>query len=106
MPQRSGLVLPPQRDVLPQPGSGMEPAAVAGNPAWPQDPEERKRQQVAANRQVHDQFCQKELQRKKAMGDESPTVGPMGRCDPSILNWFNSTGEVKEMRGAAQTPAR
>jgi hypothetical protein len=106
VPQRAGLVLPPQKEVLPQPGSGADPAAIAANGAWPQDPEERKRQQVAANRQAHDQFCQKELQRKKAMGDESPTNGPMGRCDPSILNWFGSTGEVKEMRGSSQTTQR
>ena len=99
VPQRAGLVMPPQKDVLPAPGTGGNPAAVAAaNPAWPMDPEERQRQQTAAVRQQHEAWCAKELQRKRALGDDSSTEGPLGRCDPTILKLFGSSGEVKEMR--------
>jgi hypothetical protein len=97
VPQRAGLVLPPQREVLPQPGSGIETAAVP-NAQWPVDPEERKRQQSAEVRKQHDAYCAREIQRRRAMGDNSSIEGPLGRCDPSILRMFGSTGEVKEMR--------
>lgn len=98
VPQRTGLVLPPQREVLPAPGSGVDAVAVAANPAWPVDPEERKRQQTVVAQKQHEAYCAQTMQRKRALGDDSSTQGPLGRCDPSILKWIGSTGEVREMR--------
>ena len=99
VPQRAGLVMPPTTAALPAPGAQANDVSVAAaNPAWPVDPEERRRQQTAAVRQQHDAWCTKELQRKKVMGDETSTEGPLGRCDPSILKLFGSTGEIKEQR--------
>ncbi len=94
VPQRSGLVLPPNRDVLPQPGSGGETAGVS-NGQWPVDPEERKREQNVALKKQHDEYCAKTMQRKKALGDDTPTQGPAGRCDPSVLGLVGLGGDLR-----------
>ncbi|MFZ4809086.1 MAG: hypothetical protein ACOYLQ_17675 [Hyphomicrobiaceae bacterium] len=94
VPQRAGLVLPPRTDALPPPGTEV----AVGNAAWPLDPEERKRQQNDVVKKQHAEYCAKAIQRKRAMGDDSPTQGPAGRCDPSVLGLFGLSGEVREMR--------
>ena len=99
VPQRAGLVLPPRNDALPLPGTEV---AAAGNAAWPVDPEERKRQQNDAVRKQHAEFCAKAMQRKKAMGDDTPTQGPAGRCEASVLQLMGVSGEVREMREAGR----
>lgn len=86
VPERAGLVLPPDMRRLPPPGSGQAyQQEVASSAAWPVGPEARR---VAEDRQKeaeHAAFCQKELQRKKLNNDLSVTEGPLGNCSPSLL---------------------
>lgn len=95
VPQRAGLVLPPQRDALPVPGSAPAPEALAAVPgAWPVDPEDRKKQQASVAKKQHDEFCAAAVQRKRALGDQTPTDGPLGRCESSALSLFGLSGRV------------
>lgn len=83
--QRQGLVLPPNLERLPEPGSG----ATASAEAFPVNPEERK---VAANAEAdraHAAYCEKALQKARIMKDLSPVVGPKGRCDKSVVDMIN-----------------
>lgn len=84
--ERAGLVLPPDPNRLPQPGSEAQTtASITSAQQWPVDPEEKKRQNATLLQKQHDEFCQRELARKKAMGDITTTTGPLGSCDPSVL---------------------
>lgn len=97
---RAGLVLPPQRDVLPQPQS-----EASVDPSFPVDPEVRKRQQVASKDQQQTDFCTAELKRKMALRDHTPTYGPQGPCDPSILRMIGGSGSLQSMQTGEAQPS-
>jgi len=83
---RGGLVLPPDARRLPQPGSGEAQQRVAiGDPSWPADEDARRRAGGSAREKAHQEFCSKELTRKRIAKDLTPTDGPMGPCDASAL---------------------
>ncbi|MCL4768693.1 MAG: hypothetical protein KJZ80_20950 [Hyphomicrobiaceae bacterium] len=87
---RPGVVLPPQLDRLPEPGS--TDVATPQGEAWPVDPEQSK---VAAAEQLdrqHETFCRDALWRARAQGQGDVQIkGPKGMCNPSILR--NLTGK-------------
>lgn len=83
---RGGLVLPPDARRLPQPGSGeAQQRVAAGDPSWPADEDARRRSGNAAREKAHQEFCSKELTRKRIAKDLTPTDGPLGPCDASAL---------------------
>ncbi len=90
LPPRAGVVLPPQLDRLPEPGSTDTAAAPPGE-AWPVDPEQAK---VAAAEQLarqHEAYCRDALWRARVQGQSDVEIrGPKGICNPSILR--NLTG--------------
>lgn len=91
LPPRAGIVLPPNTDRLPEPGS-TEVAAPAAGEAWPVDPEQSK---VAAAEELdrkHEAFCREALWKARAQGHTDVQItGPKGSCNPSILR--NLTGK-------------
>jgi hypothetical protein len=82
---RPGIVLPPNLERLPEPGTGenMTTASVA----WPDDPDERKRAQAADLDRRHDEFCREALWKARIQGnvDLQQIKGPKGACNPSVL---------------------
>jgi hypothetical protein len=93
--ERQGLVLPPNLERLPEPGSGV--AALQGGDVMPVDPEQRRMAGANQARANHASYCEKALQKARIMKDLSPVNGPLGRCDASILDSLtvNSPVEVK-----------
>ncbi len=88
VPERQGLVLPPNLDRLPEPGSGAL-AAQSGTDAMPVDPEQKRMASATQTQVKHNEYCEKALQKARVMKDLSPVNGPLGRCDKSILDQVN-----------------
>jgi len=82
-----GLVLPPDPSRLPQPGEVTpEQLAVAGDQAWPVDPEQNKARAKAEAQKRHDEFCEKALRDARLTNkDPESVVGPNGSCKKSIF---------------------
>lgn len=86
VPQRTGLVLPPNAERLPEPGSGAMATASVGD--MPVDPEARKVGDAAAAEKHHEKVCADLLWKAKVAGtlDKEVIRGPLGVCNQSILN--------------------
>jgi hypothetical protein len=103
VPERQGLVLPPNLDRLPDPGAETA-AANQSTASLPVGPEQRR---VAAANQAEAQqkaFCDKAVQLAKVNREFGPVMGPHGRCDKSILDQINVQTPVQVDVG--QAPAR
>lgn len=82
---RPPLVLPPDANRLPEPGSGQ--AATAGaHMDWPTDPEQRKLAQAKERERLHLAYCRGEIQWKERVlnRDDSAPRSPYGPC-PSLF---------------------
>ena len=98
MRNRAGLIVPPSTQRLPPPGS--DPSATAQrDPSWPTDPEERKLAEAAQQRKAHEEYCKKATLRAKVEADRSGStdvvMGPLGRCDGSILDIFKGNANTQ-----------
>lgn len=84
---RTGIVLPPQLDRLPEPGSGE--SAEGASQAWPDDPDARKAAAASESDRQHAAFCRDALWKARAQGQQDVQInGPKGPCSPSVLrNW-------------------
>lgn len=82
--ERGGIVVPPDPDRLPVPGS--EVAAEAGQVLWPSDPDEKRKLAAADSDRRHTEFCEKALIQAKLRGDHATVKGPNGPCTQSILS--------------------
>lgn len=90
---RAPLVLPPQSERLPEPGSlAAAPQAGAGQ-AWPNDPDKSKAEKDAAQKQAQAQYCRDGNWKDKAMGDQvAGSTGPDGTsCGSSIFGVIGKT---------------
>jgi hypothetical protein len=85
--ERPGIVLPPQLDRLPEPGSAPAPTPAMDQVSWPNDPDERTVAAAADLDRQHEEFCREALWKARAQsGNSLPQVqGPKGLCNPSIL---------------------
>ena len=82
--ERPPLVLPPDANRLPEPGSA--PVAEKGDLNWPTDPEQRKVADAKERERRHLAYCRGEVGwEKKALDPQNPNVGrsPYGPC-PSL----------------------
>lgn len=80
---RAPLVLPPQSERLPEPGSlaAAAPTGSVPDPAWPNDPDKRKASSETAKKQAQTQYCQDGNWKERAMRDEVGAAhGPQGSC--------------------------
>ncbi len=85
LPPRAGIVLPPDTEQLPEPGSTQVAAPPPGE-AWPVDPEERKVAAAEELERQHQEFCREALWKARAAGrTDAQITGPKGSCNPSIL---------------------
>jgi hypothetical protein len=101
MDNRPGIVVPPQLDRLPEPGSGQ----VAAEQAWPTDPDEARVQRASAAEHQHAQFCREALWKAKAAGDPRPVNGPLGPCSQSTLQALTGSNPLDNLQGK-QAPKR
>jgi hypothetical protein len=84
---RAPLVLPPDPNRLPEPGSGQTPTDLA----WPADPEQRKIAQAKERERLHLAYCRGEIQwKERALNkDSSAPLSPYGPC-PGIFGGLTS----------------
>jgi hypothetical protein len=99
---RSGLVLPPDLEKLPEPGSGA--VAAQGQEAWPVDADQKRVADAANLDKKHEEFCRDALWRAKARGATDEIIpGPKGPCNPSIFRSLTGK-EIPTGTGSAATP--
>jgi hypothetical protein len=88
--ERAPLVMPPNSNRLPEPGSGVEPANIA----FPDDPEQRKVREAKERERLHMAYCRGELQwKERAFDKDAPAPrSPYGPC-PSL---FDTSGIINK----------
>jgi hypothetical protein len=84
MASRPPLVLPPDTNRLPEPGSGPGQAvALNGDGSqWPADPDDRKKAAAKERERLHMAYCRGEIQwKERALSkDDSAPRSPYGPC--------------------------
>ena len=96
---RQNLVLPPNLERLPVPGSGSAEETQSAQ-AFPVDPEQRRVADASQAQKNHKAYCDKALQQAKVNRDLSPVNGPLGRCDASILDSINVQSPISIETGS------
>jgi hypothetical protein len=87
--ERAPLVLPPDSQRLPEPGSGQQPQTAM---AWPDDEEQRKAQEAKERERQHLAYCRGDIQWKdRALNPEDVNTprSPYGPC-PSMIGDVNT----------------
>jgi len=92
--ERAPLVMPPDVNRLPEPGSERPPPApmlAAAQPgsgqAWPDDPEQRKVRQAQERERLHQAYCRGDIQwKEKVLNRESVGAprSPYGPCSALV----------------------
>lgn len=99
---RSGLVLPPDLEKLPEPGSAE--AGAQPQEAWPVDADQKRVADTAALDRKHDEFCRDALWKAKVRGATEELIqGPKGPCNPSVFR--SLTGKEIPTGSGAPPPA-
>ena len=86
--ERAPLVMPPDANHLPAPGSGQ---VAAADQAWPDDPDDRKKREGKERERLHLAYCRGDIQWKdRALNPQSGTAtsaprSPYGPC-PTIFS--------------------
>ena len=82
--ERTPLVVPPDTNRLPEPGSDRAQAAAAV--AWPDDPEQRKAREAQERQRLHMAYCRGDVQWKERLMNPGPGAprSPYGPC-PSLI---------------------
>jgi hypothetical protein len=82
LPERTGLVVPPSTQALPQPGTHT---AASGAQNWPDDPDKRKKREADEKAAAEEKYCREGRWDDKAnIGEFNKNVGVEARC-PSQL---------------------
>jgi hypothetical protein len=89
--ERAPLVMPPDSNRLPAPGSGQAPVAEM---AWPDDPEARKLREAQERQRLHLAYCRGDVQWKERVLNKE-AVGaprsPYGAC-PTLIGGATLNG--------------
>jgi hypothetical protein len=83
--ERAPLVMPPDSNNLPQPGSGQAPVAQV---SWPDDPEARKLREAEERQRLHLAYCSGDVQwKERALNKDNVSAprSPYGPC-PTIFS--------------------
>jgi hypothetical protein len=95
MADRAPLVMPPDANRLPAPGSeaGPDPAVAA----WPDDPEQRKVREAKERERLHLAYCSGEKQWKERAlkSDSTAPRSPYGPC-PGLFGAVTSNVNVNK----------
>lgn len=87
---RAPLVLPPDSNRLPEPGSAPPPSFA--DQSWPKDPQQQKLADAEAKKRAQEQFCKDGNWKEKAHGNEIKAAqGPNGSCQGSIFSVMSKT---------------
>ena len=89
--ERAPLVMPPNANQLPQPGSGQAPVVET---AWPDDPEARKLREAKERERLHMAYCRGDAQwKEKVLNKESVGAprSPYGVC-PTLIGGATING--------------
>ena len=89
--ERAPLVLPPNSNRLPEPGSGQTPQTAAT--VWPDDPDQRKSREAKERERLHLAYCRGDRQWKdRALdpGSVNLSKSPYGPCPSLIGDAVNS----------------
>jgi hypothetical protein len=90
--ERAPLVMPPDANRLPDPGSA--PAAPTDQANWPTDPEQRKLAAAQERERLHLAYCRGDIQWKdralKSKDGSGTNLSPYGPC-PSIFGGLTSS---------------
>ena len=90
MANRAGLVIPPSTASLPPPGAApTQPALAANGEAFPVNPEDAKKAELANVVDQHKAFCEKSRQRHEAGISPIIESSPWGSCEESVLRNFS-----------------
>lgn len=94
---RAPLVMPPDVNRLPQPGSEAVPEPTQTATAWPDDPEQRKVREAAERQRLHEAYCRGDAQWKERLmkSDTNAPRSPYGPC-PSIFGNVTTVINNKE----------
>jgi hypothetical protein len=103
--ERQALVVPPNLERLPAPGSGEAESQIATS-ALPVNPEQRRVAAATQAEKQHREICDKALIRAKVNKDLSPVTGPLGRCEASLLDQISVQSPISVDAGGPAAPAR
>jgi len=82
IPKRSGIVLPPSTEKLPEPGTRT---AAAGEQNWPQDPDKLKKSKEEQEAAAYEKYCREgDWSGKGDVTEFNKNIGTEARC-PSRL---------------------
>ncbi len=100
IPDRPGLVIPPNTASLPEPGSHTQTAA---NASWPVDPDQQKKQNEQKTAAALEKYCKEgDWSGKGGIDAFNKTVGQERRCRPEWLkNAVKDEDAEKREREAA-----
>ncbi len=86
MAQRTGLVVPPNTEALPVPGSQQD--VVAPDVAALQDPDKVAAVSQAEKQRQQDEYCKVHYEQAKQRGDDNADLaeGPLGPCKGSVVS--------------------
>lgn len=104
VPERQGLVLPPNLERLPEPGSGA--LAAQQGETMPVDPEQKRVANATQAEAKHRDYCERAMQKARIMKDLSPVNGPLGRCDKSIFDQVNLESPVTMNTTGTNAPVK
>lgn len=104
VPVRQGLVVPPDLERLPQPGSGDAESTAALGEAMPVDPDQKRLANAAEAQRQHKAYCEKAMQLAKVNRDYRLVKGPLGRCDASVLDNVGISSPVQIQTGGNPPP--
>jgi len=90
--ERAPLVMPPDANRLPDPGSAPGPGGDQAN--WPSDPEQRKLAAAQERERLHLAYCRGDIQWKeralKSKDGSGTNLSPYGPC-PSIFGGLTTS---------------
>jgi hypothetical protein len=82
VPERSGIVIPPSTDTLPEPGTRT--ASADPSQSWPQDPDLTKAEREKQEAEAYEKYCREGKWEGGGISEFDKAVGVEQRC-PSKL---------------------
>lgn len=83
VPERSGIVLPPSTDKLPEPGTKT---ATAAGQNWPVDPEVEKKRKEEADAAAREEYCKNGKWEGGNIDEFDKNVGREQRCQSGFMS--------------------
>lgn len=82
VPERSGIVIPPSTDKLPEPGTRTAAADSAQN--WPQDPDQTKAAREKAEAEAREKYCREGKWDGGDISEFDKAIGVEERCPSKV----------------------